>query len=329
MLRLILLAVLLAVAVGASAQPTALLLGWRVDGDDRRSSSYRSLLVYTEPDGAFRGQAGNGVLVPTREGLVRVGAKRSRYNAWDETFVWAAPLGALPAYAGIDPFNGEYCRGQRHQALQYVGPTHVAVETASSGYCEGTASPWEFETFSVLALDSLAGEGLDLPDVLGEDVFEAFWEGAEAYLGALPEARRFQYIPEPDPANWSLAHKRGRWVLVGRLESAEMGRSARPADFDVEGPLPQAFTGPVGSLAWERVLAAARDARDAFVSPAGTLVAIQRPLLLTIHPIQNGRIQPAVLGQPLPAGAVPISVQWIDARTAVRARQALRGEGSR
>lgn len=316
------------------AQEPALLLGWRVGGEgasraEQVAPSYRSLLIYAENDGAYRAQAGAGLVVSGREGPLRIGVKKSRYNAWDETFVWAAPPGGLPEYSGIDSFNGEYCRGYRTQTLRFASSAHVAVETRSAGYCEGTASPWDFRTLSVLRTDSLVGDGLDVQAVLGDDGLESFFDSAEAFLTSMPDSRRARYLPEPDPANWSMVHRRGRWQLVGRLESADLGRSASVVDYDVAFDVPAEVTGAQGQLRWDRVLEAARDARDAFVSPSGRLVAIQRPLLLTVHPVQNGRIQPAVLGQPLPQGVTAVAVQWIDARAAQRVRQALRGGGSR
>lgn len=316
------------------AQEGALLLGWRIEGErragqERVAPTYRSLLVYAEPDGTYRGQSASGLFLAGPRSVVRTGVKKSQYNAWSEAFVWASPVGAVPAYSGIDPFNGEYCRGYRDQTIRFASATFVAVETRSAGYCEGTASPWDFRTYSVLRTDSLVGDGLDLQAVLGDEALEAFFEGSESFLDGLSETRQAQFIPEPDPANWSLVHRRGRWQLVGRLESAEVGRGSATADFDVSYDLPDTFDGPHGAMPWERVTRAARDARDVFVSPTGTLVAIQRPLLLTIHPVEGGRIQPAVLGQPLPAGTSVVSVQWLDARSGQRMRQVLRGEGSR
>lgn len=320
--------------IRVEAQEPALLLGLRIGGEgtsraEQAQPTYRSLLIYAENDGAYRGQSGAGLVVSRREGPIRIGVKKSRYNAWDESFVWASAPGGLPEYSGIDAFNGEYCRGYRNQTLRFASTSLVAVETRSAGYCEGTASPWDFRTFSVLRTDSLVGDGLDVQTVLGEDGLESFFDSAETFLGAMPESRRAQYLPEPDPANWSLVHRRGRWQLVGRLESADLGRSASVVDYDVAFDVPAEITGAQGQIRWDRVLEAARDARDVFVSPSGKLIAIQRPLLLTIHPVQNGRIQPAVLGQPLPQNVTAVSVQWVDARAAQRVRQALRGGGSR
>ena len=110
--------------------------------------------------------------------------------------------------------------------------------------------------------------------------------------------------------------------------SPEFGRTELGlvyVDFDV----PPRLTGPQKSIPWTRVSAAARDARDVFVSPSGALVAIQRPLLLTVHPVVKGRIQAAVLGHPLPQGVAIVSVQWLDAAATQRVRAALRGEGRR
>ncbi len=328
-----LLVLLLVCAAPASAQERSLLLGWRAEAESPsasdRASPYRSLLVYPEPDGRYHGQAGTGLLVARPSGVLRVGVENSTYDAWQETFVWAAPAGTLPQYTGIDAFNGEYCRGYRRQTLRFVSAAFLAVETRSAGFCEGTASPWDFRTFSVLRPDSLGGDGLDVQQVLGEDALEAFFESAEAFLDALPESRQVQYIPEPDPANWSLVHRRGAWKLVGRLESAELTRSANVVDFDVDFDVSPRLVGAQKTIPWTRVVAAARDARDVFVSPSGALVAIQRPLLLTVHPVVRGRIQAAVLGHPLPQGASIVSVQWLDGAATQRVRAALRGEGGR
>ena len=243
--------------------------------------------------------------------------------------VSVSPL-ALP-FALVRPFlNAASAAGRAWVwKTSFVGAAFVAVETRSAGFCEGTASPWDFRTFSVLRTDSLDGDGLDVQQVLGEDALGAFFESAEAFLDALPEDRQVRYIPQPDPANWSLVHRRGAWKLVGRLESAERARAADVVDFDVDFDVPPRLTGPQKSIPWTRVSTAARDARDVFVSPSGALVAIQRPLLLTVHPVVKGRIQAAVLGHPLPQGVAIVSVQWLDAAATQRVRAALRGEGRR
>ncbi len=319
----------------ASAQTEALMLGYRMaeagsstSGSAATRPNYRTLLVYPE-GGEYRGQTGTGILTTSGSDLLRVGVKRSLYNNWTEDFAWMAAPGALPIYTGIDAFNGEYCRGYRSQQIRFTTGRYVGVETLSAGYCDGTASPWNFKTFSVLRADSLQGDGLDLPDVLGGEALEAFYRGAESFLRRLPETRRARYLPDADPANWSLDHRSGRWVLIGRLESAEMATSADVADFEVPFEIPAGFMGAKGQLTRTQVQRAARDARDVFVSPSGNLVAIRRQHLLTVHPVSGGQVGAAVLGHALPEDASVVMVQWVNERTALRVRRTLRGEGGR
>ncbi len=321
----------------ASAQAQeALLLGYRVretsrtalpgqvGSDSLATSGYRSLLVYADAGGRFRSVSGTGLLLPAGRGFVQIGTKRSRYNRWGEDFVWAAAPGAVPEYTGIGVFNGEYCTGYRQQRILFAGGRHVAVETRTAGYCDGSASPWDFNTLAVLPLDSLDTDGADIAAVLGREGDTALLRGAESYLEKLPGSRRDAYIPEPDPANWGVVRRRGRWVAIGRLEPIEMVGAGRAADFEIPLVPPVSMAGVQGAIRWETVLQAARDAEDAFASPGGTFVAIQRPSLLTIHPVRNGRIGQAVLGQPLTSGATAVVVQWLDSRGAQAAQRVLR-----
>ncbi len=326
---------LLLCAFPARAQE-ALLLGYRVYEPARRAlpgtvgrdsshqAAYRTLLVYPDAGGQYRGQSGPGLVVATNRGLVRVGVRRSFYNAWGEDFVWSARPGAVPDYAGIAAFSGEYCTGYRSSRVVFAGGRYVGVETQTAGYCDGTASPWNFTTLAVLPLDSLQTDGVDIGAALGVPGTAALARGAEAFLERLPAARRDRLIPDADPANWTLARRQGRWVVMGRLEPIELVDGGPGADFEIPLAAPPILTGLQGVVNWASVRAAVRDAQDAFASPGGTLVAIQRPNLVTIHPVVKGRIGQAVVGHPLPDGVAIVSAHWIDARAVPAAQRAVR-----
>lgn len=256
---------------------------------------------------------------------MRIGTRRSRYNNWGEDFVWAARTGQTPHYRGIDAFNGENCTGYRSERILFANARYVGLETHTAGYCEGSASPWNFNTLSFLPLDSLEQDGADIAAVLGRAGAEALARGTEDFLGRLPAARRDQYLPEADPANWGIVRRQGRWVIVGRLEPIELTGSGSVADFELPLDPPDNLVGNHGLVDWEAVRAVTRDAQDAFVSPSGGLIAIRRPGLLTFHAVTGRRIGPALLGHPLPERAGTVLVQWVDARNVAPLQRTLRG----
>lgn len=135
--------------------------------DSTARSTYQTLLVVRN-DTTFRvAAAPDELVIPRTNRLWRAGVKRSIYNNWVEDFVWAAPTGTLPEWSGIQPYNGEYCEGHRVQDVLYAGPSYLALEQRSSGYCEGAAHPWLFNTLAVVPIDSVTHTGLEIDQVLG------------------------------------------------------------------------------------------------------------------------------------------------------------------
>ncbi len=320
------LALLLLTGFGESrAQESGLLLGLRYDvpisralpyyagGADSLSRDAYGTLLITEQGGAFAIlPEADHLLIPRQNRFWRVDAKRSVYNNWVEDFVWAAPEDAAPAYAGIQPFNGEYCEGHRAQTILYAGPRYLSLEQRSAGYCEGGAHPWFFNTLAVVPLDSTTHTGLSIAEVLGEAAYRTFGQAVETFLDGLPDARRRSfYFDEPDPANWGLARREGRWRVVGRVENAEAAEGGLYTDLPLAFDVPAAFGGSEPSApTWRQVKSFAPDAEDAFVAPAGNWLILLRPGRLTLHAVQGAKIGPIAMARPLAPGTHAVMARW-------------------
>jgi hypothetical protein len=280
--------------------------------DSTARSVYRTLLI-VRSDSTFQvDAAGAGLLIPRPTGLWRAGVKRSIYNDWVEDFVWAAPEGTLPEWSGIQPYNGEYCEGHRVQDVLYAGPTYLALEQRSAGYCEGAAHPWLFNTLAVVPIDSVTHTGVPIGQVLGDAGRTALDQAATDYLERLRDPkRRARFSSEADPANWALRHQRGRWTAIGRLDGIDETAQDLMVDLPLAISLPPSLLGrPVPELSWAALQEAAPDAIDAVIAPDGSWVILLRPRRLTVHPIEDGTIGPVRLTRRLPLGATVVMDRW-------------------
>ena len=309
----------------AHAQTEGLLLGLRYQepiskvppyyagrADSLLRSDYHTLLI-VKRDGKIS-LVGNteGLLVPRGNTFWRVGTKRSVYNDWVEDFIWAVPDGRMPKYPGIQSYNGEYCEGNRMQQILYAGENHLALEQYSAGYCEGAAHPWLFNTLAVVPIDSTTHIGLYISDVLGDAGEVAFSAAAAQFRSRLrTEEQRSRYVEEPDPANWALTRKEGRWVLVGRLDGAGEVVQGTFADFELPMAPPATLVGASRLVpGWNRIRAFAPDAVDAFSSPNDDLLVLVHRTRLTAHPVTNGEIGPAAFTLRLRNGTRPVMARW-------------------
>ena len=281
-------------------------------GDSLSRSTYRTLLV-VDDDGqvAVRGRA-DYLLVPRSHRFWKVGTKRSVYNNWVEDFVWAAPEGSTPTLAGIQAFNGEYCEGHRAFDILYAGPSYLAVEQRTAGYCEGAAHPWFFNTLGVVPIDSTTHTGLDIGQVLGIEASENFEAASQRFLDTLPseETQEF-YVPVPDLANWSLIHARGRWRLRGRLDGAGEVNRGLYADLDLTTSIPPAILGrrPT-SIGWDRIVQAVPQAVDAVVAPDRSWILVLQPRRLTAHRLTEEGISSALVNVPVAPGTQIVMERW-------------------
>lgn len=332
--RIALLWMLLLLAAGTSrAQEQGVLLGlsytepipeplpyYAGTADSLSQTAYRTFLL-TEDAGTFTlvPADSDALLVPRGRGFWRVGTKRSLYNDWVEDFVWAAPEGRPPHYAGIQPFNGEYCEGHRTQTILHAGPRYLSLDQRSAGYCEGGAHPWFFQTLAVVPIDSTTHSGLPIDAVLGADAAAALAEATEAFLDDLPdEATRDAYLDGADPANWGLVRREGGWHAVGRLENAEAARTAY-TDLPLPSVSPEAIAaGPLRRALWRQIREFAPTAVDAVVAPGEAWLVLMRPGRLSVHPLEAGRIGAPRLTQPLPPGARIVLTRWASGATLQR-----------
>ncbi len=319
-------ALLLFVGWGESrAQETGLLLGLQYaesiaqplpyyagDADSLSRAVYRTLLI-SESEGAFVVWSDeNDLLIPGADGFWHAGAKRSVYNNWVEDFIWAASDGAPRALMGIQPYNGEYCKGHRKQTILYAGPQYLSLDQQSAGYCEGAAHPWFFNTLAVVPLDSTTHTGLPITEVLGEAAHEALVASAKLFLDAIEDdERRAAYSEEPDDANWALVRRKGRWTILGRLEAADAANHGAFADLPLSFDVPATFTGHAQpATPWKSIEAFAPDAVDAFVAPEEDWLVILHPDQLAVYPVASGAIGQAVVTVPVAPGAHAVMVRW-------------------
>ena len=321
------------------AQPSGVVLGLRLPEpipkplpyyatapDSTSRSVYRTLFIVRQ-DTSFRIAASpSGLLIPRPEQFWRVGVKRSVYNDWVEDFVWSTPVGAVPEWPGIQPYNGEYCRGHRVQDVLYAGPSYLAFEQRSAGYCEGAAHPWFFNTLAVVPLDSVTHTGLDIDEVLGTAARQTLDAAAQEYLGTLQDPeRRALFAEDPDPANWALRHRRGRWRVVGRLDGIDEAAQDVRADLSLLLDVPSTLLGRAPApLSWSTIQKVAPNAVDAVVSSDQSWVLILHPRRLTAHLIRDGVIGPARLEHRLRPGASIVMDRWATGDRLQTWRQRLR-----
>ncbi len=164
----------------------------------------------------------------------------------------------------------------------------------------------------MIPLDSTTHAGLDINAVLGAEALPLFQDATDAYLAALPdETQREWYTPNPDPANWTLLHQRGRWQVKGRLEGADESVQGRFADLPLTLPLPQTLLGkPPTTLAWNDIVRMVPTARDAVLAPDRSWMVILHANRLTVHMVRQAIISQAFYELPLPRNAEVVMEQW-------------------
>ncbi len=285
--------------------------------DSLARTFYRTVLVTRTADSFALVPAADVLLIPEGRGFRQAGTRRSVYNDWVEDFAWTAAEGRRARYPGIQPFNGEYCEGHRMQTILYAGPRYLSLEQRSAGYCEGGAHPWFFNTLAVVPVDSTDHSGLDIGDVLDGGAYDVLADANEAFLSQLRnDDARTAYLPEPDPANWGLVRRDGRWTVIGRIESAEAAGQSSYTDLPLVLDVPPALTGGVAPRPdWRQVRAFAPDARDALLAPAGDWLVLLRARQLSVHPLTDGRIGRALITQPMAPGTRVVMARWAAGQT--------------
>jgi len=280
--------------------------------DSLSRAAYRTLLIARDDDTFVVRTDEDDLLVPRAAGFWRVGTKRSIYNNWVEDFVWAGAEGIPRTLAGIQPYNGEYCKGHRKQIVLYAGPRYVSLEQRSAGYCEGAAHPWFFNTLATVPIDSTVHSGLPIDAVLGEAAYQALQASVRSFLDSLEDGEyRAAFIEEPDAANWGLRRQAGRWTVGGRLEAAEEIYRDIYVDLPLSLAVPTALTGGEAPLTnWARIQSFATDAVDAFIAPDRDWMIILHPDRLTVHAIQGDAVSATVLTLPSAPGTRAVLVQW-------------------
>lgn len=320
----IVLALTLMSSLGGAHAQSGVLLGLRVvepipkplpyyhtAGDSLGRAVYRTVLITNDGSRVRMMGEADELVIPRTQQFWHVGTKRSAYNDWVEDFVWAAPAGQPPSLVGISPFNGEYCQGHRAQDILYAGPSYLAIEQRTAGYCEGAAHPWFFNTLAVVPLDSTTHTGLDIADVLGPEASAALATASEGYLSSLSEVQRAAFVQEPDAANWALVRRDGQWRIVGRIDNADLASQGLFADLLLDYPVPARLLGRRQStFPWPRVLAAVPQAVDALVAPEVDWVLILRPTRLTVHALNGSTIGPVLYSLPVRSGTQVVMARW-------------------
>lgn len=329
-LRILPLLLLCLFATESHAQEAGLLLGLRHEttvsqplpyytgtADTLSRTSYHTLLI-TKTDTAFTIRSyDDHLLIPRPDGFWRVGVKRSIYNRWIEDFVWAAPEDIPRTLAGIQPYNGEYCEGHRRQAILYANEHYLSLDQRSTGYCEGAAHPWFFNTLAVVPLDSTTHSGLSITEVLGEGAYKAMETATQAFFDAIEENENADtpYIQEPDAANWGIVRKAGHWMVIGRLEAAEEIHQGVFKDLKISLSAPNTIRLPIqNTIAQTTKDLLATGATDAMLAPDKTWGVTFHPHHLAIHriPSASGKNALVVRTIPLPTDTHAVLIQWID-----------------
>ncbi len=287
---------------------------------------YHTILFAPADSGRYQAVGGRGAWTLRDSTAWRVAERSSTYNRWTERFLFAERPGIPADLRGIDVYNGEYCEGGRTQTLRFLGPRFVGYETVSQGACEGAAHPWQLRALAVAPIDSLDHPGLDLTlltDADSDDLEAA----AARNLSQLDASTAARWLEIPDAANWLPVRRDGMWKVQLRLDAIDLASRGQVRDFTTDLKVPDTLFARVGADDLRRASRQVSGARDAFLSPDGTIGVVRRPGLMTLHRIDRRRYGRALVGFPIASGADLIQLRWLTRGEARRMERALRRAG--
>ncbi len=287
---------------------------------------YHTVLFAPADSGRYQAVGGRGAWTLRGLDVWQVGERSSTYNKWNERFLFAARPGIPADLRGIDVYNGEYCEGTRAQTLRYLGPRFVGYETVSVGACEGAAHPWQLRALTMAPLDSLDHPGIDLTALTGTDS-DDLQEAATDNLSRLDASTAARWLDVPDAANWLPVRRDGAWRIQLRLDAIDLASQGQVRDFVTDLAVPDTLFGRVGVDDLRRASRQVSGARDAFLSPDGTIGVVRRSGLMTLHRIERRRYGRALVGFPVASDADLIQLRWLTKTEARQMERALRRAG--
>lgn len=284
---------------------------------------YHTVLFAPADSGRYQAVGGRGAWTLRGSGVWEVGERSSTYNRWNERFLYASQPGLPADLRGIDVYNGEYCEGTRTQTLRYLSPRFVGYETVSVGACEGAAHPWQLRALAMAPLDSLDHPGIDLTALGGADS-DDLQEAATANLSRLDASTAARWLDVPDAANWLPVRRDGAWKIQLRLDAIDLASQGQVRDFTTDLPVPDTLFARVGGDDLRRASRQVSGARDAFLSPDGTVGVVRRSGLVTLHRVDRRRYGRALVGFPVASDADLIQLRWLTRAEARQMERALR-----
>lgn len=284
---------------------------------------YRTVLFTPADSGRYQAVGGNGAWTLRDSTAWRIRERTSIYNRWSERFLYAEQPGIPADLRGIDVYNGEYCEGSRVQTLRFLSPKFVGYETSSEGACEGAAHPWRLRALAVAPIDSLGHPGLDVT-MLADSDSDDLNEAAARNLSQLDASTAARWLDVPDAANWLPVRRSGKWKIQLRLDAIDLASQGQVRDFETDLSVPDTLFARTGADDLRRAARQVSGARDAFLSPDGTVGVVRRSGLVTLHRIDRRRYGRALVGFPVSTDADLIQLRWLTRGEARRMERALR-----
>jgi hypothetical protein len=277
---------------------SVLLLGLRQDGSDGTASGYRTLLVSGGANSSdWSAAEGEGIIMPYRTDFWRLVVQESPgedgairlVGAYNASRGDAGMLPPIPAGSGsIGPLE---------ERILFAGNRYVALARVNAG-------EWTYRMMEIV-------------DLAQSRNLKAILSGAERHVVPAVQADGRLGVTETDApdrlggiAEWTLARKAGRWVAIGREESA-----GKPMESGARRELPYALDSAVVAhnelaLYWEDIRGVQPAAVDAVTSPARNMAAIVTDRNIVFYSMKHGALDQEMLEMQLKPGETIIMAEW-------------------
>jgi hypothetical protein len=277
---------------------SVLLLGLRRDNADGAGSAYRTLLVSGGPESSdWSAAEGEGIIMPYRTDFWRLevledreesGAIRlaSAYNTSRED---ARPLPSVQAGSGG--------AGPIEERIVFAGNRYVSIARL-------TAGEWTYRMMEITDLAQPRNARL-IAAGTERQVFPAVQTDGRLGVAEADAPERLSGIAE-----WTLARKAGRWIAIGREESA-----GKPMESAARRELPYALGSVIVAhnelaLYWEDIREVQPAAVDAVTSPARNMAAILTDRKIVFYSMKRGELDREMLEMQLKPGETIIMAEW-------------------
>ena len=257
------------------------------------------------------------VIVPRDSGFWKVGLKRSLYNNVIEDFMWSLPASEIAEISGIDQKEGEYCDELVHgKRLNFVGNDFMSVRHWGYGMCEWKMSPTNYARDHWHALDTNEDIGGGYySSLFSDDVYKSISAQAKRFWEHIDNSNNERDMVRPESESEGIRLGKKGWEFFGRLAAnGWVNRGAEihfPLELDVDIKGVDRF-----QVDWEFVDARHSNARHAFSSPKGDLVAVvtngghRAADSLYIYRQEEGVLSPKPLGRHAFFEKSIVMIQW-------------------